>query len=415
MLKPFQLLVVAGAVTLACAPAIAQQKNSRNHNQQQSVTHGSDKDHGKSGAAWEFGDPLPHLDEQSLAAFTDGLEEFQSVEDIEGGLGPIFNNVSCVACHSSGAIGGASEEKVTRFGRVTNGAFDGLEALGGTVLHALAIDPAVQEVIPPQANVTALRMATPVFGLGLVDAIADETLTTLAKRRVPEGISGRVSTVIDVTTGDTRVGRFGWKAHQATALAFAGEAYQSEMGVTNRFFPTESAPNGNTELLAMYDTVPDLEDELDPATGLGDVDHLANFMRFLAPPPPLKKNAAALAGGKTFKKIDCAACHVPVLLTGPSPIAALANQPVRLFSDLLLHDMGTLGDGIAQADASMTEMRTAPLWGLRARTQFLHDGRAATPQEAIEAHDGEAANAREQFVALSRQEQQQLLEYLNSN
>jgi len=366
-------------------------------------------------ATWAFGDPIPNLDATSLEAFRIGAEEFVSVEDIEGGLGPIFNDSSCVACHSNGATGGASDEKVTQFGRLVNGEFDGLEALGGSLLQAKSIDPAVAEIVPPEATIVAQRVATPVFGAGLIEAIDDETIKTNALRRQPEGISGRVAIIIDQVSGDERVGRFGWKAQEATLLSFAGLAYRNEMGVTNRFFPEENAPNGNVELLRQYDLVPELEDELDPETGLGDVDHLANFMRFLAPPPPLKKTASALAGGKLFRQAECDSCHTPMMMTGQSDVAALAGQQVRLYSDLLLHDMGELADGIAQGGATMTEMKTAPLWGIRARTSFLHDGRASTIGEAINEHAGEAKRARDLFVALSEDEKVQVLDYLMSN
>jgi CxxC motif-containing protein (DUF1111 family) len=94
-------------------------------------------------------------------------------------------------------------------------------------------------------------------------------------------VSGRASIITDVTTGNQRVGRFGWKAQQATLLAFAGDAYLNEMGITSRFFPYENAPNGNMELLAKFDTVADPEDEVDPETGRSDIDAFADFMRLL--------------------------------------------------------------------------------------------------------------------------------------
>ena len=366
-------------------------------------------------ANWEFGDPLANLDAANLAAFRIGVDEFIAVESVEGGLGPIFNNTSCAACHFDGAIGGASIEKVTRFGRIVGGKFDGFESAGGSLLQAMAIDPAVAEVVPKEATIVVQRVATPIFGAGLIEAIDDETIRTNALRRKPAGVQGRVAIVTDAVSGKTRVGRFGWKAQHATLLAFAGAAYRDEMGVTNRFFPQENAPNGNTALLAQFDKVADLEDQIDPATGLADVDHLANFMRFLAPPPPLRPSADAVAGGKLFEKVECAACHTPLLFTGANTVTALANQPVALFSDLLLHDMGTLSDGIAQDGARAHEIRTAPLWGIRVRTRFLHDGRASTLREAIDQHAGEASRSRALFAALRLVEQQQLIAYLNTN
>jgi len=122
-------------------------------------------------ANWAFGDPIPNLDARSLAAFEIGAEEFISVEDIEGGLGPIFNDTSCVACHSGGATGGASDETVTRFGRLINGHFAGYETMGGSLLQAKSMDPAVAEIVPSDATIIIQRVATPVFGAGLIDTI----------------------------------------------------------------------------------------------------------------------------------------------------------------------------------------------------------------------------------------------------
>src|SRR5438105_7323685 len=145
-----------------------------------------------------------------------------------------------------------------------------------------AIDPTAQEAVPAQANVVAKRKSTPLFGLGLIEAIPDSAILQNAQNPKPDGITGRPSIVQDVATGHTRIGRFGWKAQQATLLAFAGDAYLNEMGITNRLFPHENAPNGNAHLLEVYDGVSDPEDTTDPASGKADIDRLADFMRFLA-------------------------------------------------------------------------------------------------------------------------------------
>jgi CxxC motif-containing protein (DUF1111 family) len=362
----------------------------------------------------KFGDALPGLTRAQLAQFASGQEEFENVETPDGGLGPVFNNVSCAACHTTPVTGGASTNRVTRFGRMTRGVFDPLTDKGGSLLQAMAIDPLAQEFIPPEANVVAQRVTTPLFGLGLIEAIPDGAIRQLASQRKPDGVTGRVSEITDVTTGLPRVGRFGWKAQQATLLAFAGDAYLNEMGITSRFFPVENAPNGTTNLLQIFDAIADPEDAVDPATGRSDIDAAADFMRFLGPPPRLPLTPNAMAGQTTFQQINCAACHQPQLQTGPHAIAALDRKPVNLFSDLLLHDMGSLGDGIGQAAAGTREMRTAPLWGLRVRPAYLHDGRAPTVDAAIRAHDGEAARSRDNYLRLSPAQKNQLLEYLNS-
>ena len=112
--------------------------------------------------------------------------------------------------------------------------------------------------------------------------------------------------------------------------------------------------------------------------------------------------------------IGCADCHTPSLTTGPSPISALSNKTFQPFSDFLLHNMGRLGDGIVQGNATGREMRTAPLWGLTSRPVFLHDGRAKTPTAAILFHDGQGAQARQNFLRLRGSQQQGLLAFLRS-
>jgi CxxC motif-containing protein (DUF1111 family) len=322
--------------------------------------------------------------------------------------------VSCVACHSVPATGGGSTILETRFGRTVNGHFDPMTSQGGSLLQLFAIDPRVQETVPLLANVIAQRQTTPLFGLGLIEAISDFTIVADALLRKPDGVTGRPAVVQDVATGQTRVGRFGWKAQVATILTFSGDAYLNEVGITNRLFPTENAPNGNTALLAQYDIVADPEDTTDPVTGKADIDLFTDFMRLLAPPPQLPFTQAAKTGEGVFTLIGCAICHQPSMLTAPNRVAALDRKEVCLYSDLLLHDMGRLGDGIEQGPAGATELRTTPLWGLRVRTTLLHDGRATTVDNAIRQHDGEGAIARDRYGRLPPTVQSQLLEFLNS-
>ncbi|EDY22447.1 protein of unknown function DUF1111 [Chthoniobacter flavus Ellin428] len=361
-----------------------------------------------------LGDPLPDLTQDQLAAFTDGLGEFENVETPESGLGPVYNNTSCANCHSAPIVGGASAATVTRFGRMDKGVFDPLSQDGGSLMQSRAIDPAALEHVPADATVVAQRLVTPLFGAGLIEAIPDAAIQDLAKRKKADGVLGRPALVQDVTTGTMRVGRFGWKAQQATLLAFAADAYVNEMGITSRFFPTENAPNGDQKLLAEFDKTADPEDQVDPATGKSDIDKAADYMRFLAPPALPRVNSEVQLGLNLFMRVGCAECHVPTLFTGPNTVRALDRKPVNLFSDLLLHDMGSLNDGIAQADALANEMKTAPLWGLRHRAPYLHDGRAPTLFLAITGHDGEAAPARDRFNKLPSSQQKQLVDFLNS-
>lgn len=359
-------------------------------------------------------DPLPGLSDAELVAFADGRLEFTNRENADGGLGPVFNRNSCAACHVQGGLGGAGTLNVTRFGLTMNDIFDPLDALGGSLLQNQSIHPAAREVVPREANVIARRQTTALFGLGLIEAIPDETILAGEVEGKPDGVLGRAAIIVDVTTGEERVGRFGWKAQQATLLAFSADAYVNEMGITNRFFPTENAPNGKADVLAAHDRVNDPEDTTDPVTGKADIDHSADFMRLLAPLPPRALTANATAGQALFSSTGCAVCHTPTMTTGVHEIAALSEKEVALYSDLLLHDMGRLGDGIVQADAGAREMKTAPLWGVRASAPYLHDGRASTIDAAIRAHDGEALPSSTRYKELSVAEQKQLIEFVNS-
>jgi len=362
----------------------------------------------------QLGDPLPGLTKAQMAAFLDGKDDFESPETEASGLGPIFNRSSCVTCHSAPVTGGAGPINVTRFGRTENGVFNPLASLGGSLQQEMEINSVLHEVVPPEANVVAHRNSTPLFGLGLIEAIPDDAILRNVRRSPMDGVLGKVSKVADAATGKTLIGRLGWKAQQATLLSFAGDAYLNEMGITSRLFPVENAPNGNTQLLAQYDTVVDPEDVVDPATGRGDIDRVADFMRYLgAPPRPPLSNSAAM-GRSVFQNTGCAVCHVPLMMTGPNKVAALNQQEVWLFSDLLLHDMGALGDGIAQGTADVRDMKTAPLWGLRASAPYLHDGRAMTIDDAIKAHDGEAKASKDRYMKLSKQQVQQLIDFLMS-
>ena len=359
-----------------------------------------------------LGDPLAGLTTEQLQLFADGKADFEKSEDVEGGLGPIFNESSCVACHSSGATGGGSARNVTRFGLTKHGKFDSLDALGGSLLQDQAILPVALETVPPEANTIVHRNSTPLFGLGLIDTIPDDAILRNVRKQAMDGVTGKAVVTTDIVSGKSRVGRFGWKAQQTSVLAFAADAYRNEMGVTNRYFPTENAPNGDAAKLAASDFIQDPEDA--PSTGLADFEKVANFMKFLAPPPGVKLTPTAAAGQQLFTVAGCAVCHVPSMMTAPSKEPAFDRKEVRLYSDLLLHDMGSLGDGIVQSPAGAREMRTSPLWGLRYSAPYLHDGRATTVEAAILAHDGEAKVSRERYLKLTPAQKKQLSEFLLS-
>ena len=363
------------------------------------------------------GGPLPGITAVEFSEFRLGLEDFTEVETAEEGLGPAFNGTSCAVCHNVPAIGGAGIILELRAGyRDSSGGHAALNAAGDTLIHMLSTPThACQVQIPDDVTVIARRAPIPLFGAGLVEAIPDEQLLALEDPvdRDRDGVSGRAAIVVDVATGTRRVGRFGWKAQHATLLAFSGDAYLNEMGITNDLFPRESAFGVSPEQMRLCDPFPDPEDRRDPRTGRRGIDNFEAFMKLLASPPRGAISEAASDGERVFAAIGCATCHVPRLTTGPSSHPAFNRRNVDLFSDLLLHDVGT-GDGIAQAAATASEIRTPALWGLRFRRPLLHDGSAVTIADAIARHAEEADLARRSFERLTPGERERLLAFLRS-
>jgi CxxC motif-containing protein (DUF1111 family) len=287
---------------------------------------------------------------------------------------------------------------------------------GGTLYHLFSIpNHRCQVQIPEKVNVIARRFPLPVFGDGLIEAIPDDAIVALEDPddRDGDGISGRAARITDVASGRERIGRFGWKAQQATLLAFSGDAYRNEMGITNDLFPDEVALGVEPATMRLCSPHRGIEDVRDRRTGLRGIDNFANFMRLLAAIPRGPLDETVKAGETSFRTIGCASCHTPRMVTGPSANPLFDKKNVDLYSDLLLHDVGT-GDGIVQAPAEANEIRTPPLWGLRVRRPFLHDGSAATPDEAIRRHGGESSAVIQRYLNAPAQERAALLAFLGS-
>jgi hypothetical protein len=364
-----------------------------------------------------MGAPVPGLTASQLDRFVKGKIEFDHILSNAEGLGPCFNDTGCAQCHAVPQSGGGSNITVTRFGKkaTQNTPFDPLASLGGSLLQAHAIDPAVQEVIPPEADVTTPRETPSVFGAGLVQAIPD---ATLIGNQANGGVA-HVVTLLEDPNGPTHIGRFGWKAQVATMLSFSGDASLNEMGLTNALVGTENAPNGNQALLQQYDLVADPEDQPD-GEGFTRIERMDDFQRFLAPPPQTPKSG--MTGETLFNTIGCATCHVPSYTTGSAPETALSGKVIHPYSDFLLHDMGALGDGIVQGMGTEKLMRTSSLWGLNVRAvdSLLHNGSATGNSEAgnieaaIAAHDGQGAAARNAFNGLSTAQKAQVDAFLLS-
>ena len=416
------------------------------------------------------GGPLLGLTSTNLAFFNIGLDDFKQVQQVVGdakGLGPRFNLDSCAGCHTQPAVGGTSpfvnpqvaaatvngaKNTVPFFvhpnGPVREARFpfhpDGMRDGGVHDLYTItgrADAPGcvlAQPAFEQQADRRNIifRIPTPVFGAGLIEAIPDSAI--LANMAVEQsekaamGITGHpnrrgpgnVSTSGSPNTSgnDGSITRFGWKAQNKSLMIFAGEAYNVEMGVTNELFPTERDETPSCQ----FNPTPEDHTTFDAGTigdSISDVMKFATFMRFLAPPTPAPDTPSIVSGRNLFKQVGCALCHTPVLMTGASSIdVALSNQPVQLFSDVLLHHMGpNLADNIIQGAAGPDEFRSAPLWGLGKRLFFLHDGRAITLLEAIQAHaskgnqyfpPSEANAVIARFNALSEPEKQNILNFL---
>jgi CxxC motif-containing protein (DUF1111 family) len=375
------------------------------------------------------GEPISGLTPAERAQFDLGKKAYTTSVTAAQGLGPAFNGRNCAACHEV-PIGGWGGTTVEHFGRLeSDGSFNFLTELGGPVRQRFAVSPGCTEQTPAQANHIRQRVTPSTLAFGLVEALTDEQLAANADPDDADGdgISGRVHMVRPLEAAPNsplRAGRFGWKAQIATVLSFSADAAATEMGLTNRVIPHETAPNGDPVRLATCDLTADPEDT--PASnGLEFVDSVTAFQRYLSPPPQTPR--AGMTGEVVFNAVGCAKCHTPSFTTPDAPglEGALRARTFRPYSDFLLHDMGDMladgiGDGIPDGDAGRFEMKTPPLWNLRTRPAMLHDGSASDPTfeakvlEAISRHGGEAAGSRAAFAALGATDQAELLSFLGS-
>jgi len=361
-----------------------------------------------------MGMPLSGLTEAERELFEAGQLAFAKRFVVGEGLGPLFNDFGCGSCHNTPVLGGFSRRTNTRFGRAGE-PFDPLSELGGTVFQFQTTSPSCEEFLPQEADVLAERGTPALYGFGLIEAIPDSELVALQA----DGplVRGRVHWVKPLESEELRAGRFGWKSQIATLLSFSADASLEEMGITNRLLPNENAPNGDLERLALGDATADPEDRPDKQ-GLEFIDRITHYQQLLAAPP--QTPLSGMSGERVFEASGCAACHTPSFTTPPNSVAALSEVTFRPYSNFLLHDMGELGDGIVDGEASERLMRTAPLWGLSSRDAYLHDFGSsggdfeANVRSAIVRHAGEAEHSRELFLALTGEQQAQLFAFLRS-
>jgi len=417
-------------------------------------------------AATTIGAALPGTDPDLFAAARDN---FAAEEAIEDGLGPTFNEKACGNCHNNPVIGGSGTQIERRFGKVTNGVFYGYDQPadneGGTLRQLFSNGtfsngattctvPLDQE--PADATVHNVgRRSLPLFGLGLVDSLPDSTFDSIAASE-PAATRGIVLRSIPQfpdardpaqSLTKTRVQRFGIKSQQTNLVSFSGDAYVNEMGITTQScykgtaitaFSFENYPNNvapaagcNGGDLAPANpagnpAIPEFTDDVvgSCAGGLSEVqDDMANFLFFMehmAPPPELGLDIVTLLEGSfLYSVVGCADCHVARTFTTPAaPFNGVpGNFQFFPFSDFLVHDMGSLGDGIGNTGDPVAKtrlMRTPPLWGVRFNSQLLHDGRAHSIREAILAHDGQGRSAAVTFASLSSFEQTILQNFVHS-
>ena len=349
-------------------------------------------------------------------SFESAVEEFTGPDSVDDGIGPVFNARACGECHIAPVLGGGSQIAERRAGFFNGTSF--IEHPGGSLIHDRALKMSdLETVIESRANVFTFRGSQSLFGDGFVEAVGNGTLQDIAADQ-PIGMRGQIINVpVLEKPGSNRIGRFGWKGQQASLVSFSADAYLNEMGITSPLQPTENTSNGN----------PVDDDGIVDDEGV-DVELFALFMRSLKVPPrngALAVTAEAIAGSALFNQIGCATCHTREMVTvnRNTPInggallvpQALASKRIRPFGDFLLHDVGT-GDGIVQNGGAATrnKIRTAPLWGLHARTRFMHDFLSHSIDDAIARHEGQADGTRRAYNGLSRTDQRRVLAFLRS-
>jgi CxxC motif-containing protein (DUF1111 family) len=372
--------------------------------------------------------PLEGLTGPQLNQHIRGDEDFAKVFNSTNGLGPMFITNSCESCHVGDGKGHLLTS-LTRFGRYDEikGTWDALAEKGGPQLQHRAINNYSPENIPTEANGITSLTPPQVTGLGFLEAVDDQTLLALSDSNDlnGDGISGRPNWVSRpeflpknpnrIERDGRMIGRFGKKAAAIDLVHQTVNAYIEDMGITSDFRPDEIV-NVQQGLIG-GDGVPD------PEISAGTVNDVVFYLRTLKHPPRRNINDSKVISGETiFLDLKCQKCHTPSLVSGDSPIEALANKTFYPYSDLLLHDMGEeLNDNYTEGSAAPREWRTPPLWGigLSADAQggnffLLHDGRATSFEQAILAHGGEGQASKEAFEKLSKTEKEDLYAFLKS-
>ena len=369
--------------------------------------------------------PIDGLTDEQRALFLQGDVAFNDqIFTPQNGLGPIFVATSCGSCHA-GDGRGHPFTTLTRFGQ-PDSTGNQYEFVGGPQLQNRAIPGHTPESLP--TNVAHANFTPPAnTGLGYLEAVTDAYLISLQDPNDSngDGISGVVNWVVApsflnpdpnaITLSGRYIGRFGRKAAAINLLNQTVNAYIQDMGITSGYHP-EDLFHFNSGQFAT-------DGVADPEVSNANVNSVVFYLQTLK--APIRRNTSdpdVMAGETIFSAINCSGCHLPTMQTGQSPIAALAFQIFHPYTDLLLHDMGPgLDDGYTEGTALTSEWRTPPLWGLglspnsQGGTYYLlHDGRAHSIEDAILLHGGEAQNSNSAYQALSPEEKNQLIKFLES-
>jgi CxxC motif-containing protein (DUF1111 family) len=351
-------------------------------------------------AVGDWAGPWRALSTSEQEQFLRGRAFFDRDVAHTAGLGPRFNGDSCRACHFAPTIGGAgpADVDVIRHGILgtsTSGAPMFTAPKAGTLLHRFATEG--DERPEPEAGVNLFepRQTPHTLGLGRIDAIPEATILA---REDPTDADGDGIRGIAHRLSDGRLGRFGWKAGVPSVAEFARDATFNELGLS-------LAPQAGLS----FGLETDDDEVADPEASATQLEDLAFYLSMLAPPPRSASDAALEARGEAlFAQVGCDACHVPTM-------DAEDGQPVRLYSDLLLHDVQADDFvGVPDGPASMRHFRTPPLWGIAKTGPYMHDGAAWTIEASIAAHDAEARTSRLAVEALSASDRAALLAFLAS-
>jgi CxxC motif-containing protein (DUF1111 family) len=408
-----------------------------------------------------FEQPSTNCNETELNMHADGDAAFEATfvtapAAIGSGLGPIFNQTACNSCHPRNGRSAAPDNGTDLKGLLFRLSQNGVDANGGPMpltgfggqlqtksifgyqpeakVNLSYIDQIQQFIngetytlrqplysfydsyIPmPAAYNYSPRIAPPVFGLGLLEAVSEAEILSFADVNDlnGDGISGKPNYVWDHITQQNKLGRFGWKASEPTLYQQSAKAYNGDMGITSPYFSLE-----NSYGQPQNDTLTD-----DPEVDDNTVMLTAFYTQTLA--VPARRNVedeTVIRGKNIFKAANCNGCHRMQMQTGTNPaVPSVNNQTIRPFTDMLLHDMGpALADNMPVFNANGQEWRTPPLWGIgltkvvNGHTNFLHDGRARSIIEAIMWHGGEAEASKNYVKNLSKEDREALIKFLES-